>query len=150
MRKQLFISIVIALICLYWAFRGISFPHLISGASKWPKESGLLWLFASIHRGWFFRTWRWQILIRPIYAIPIFDLLGPLILGYFANNILPFRMGELVRAHIIGQKFKISRTASLGTILLERLCDMIAFLSTFVVAALFFSLSRALQKHRLL
>jgi uncharacterized protein (TIRG00374 family) len=47
-------------------------------------------------------------------------------------------MGELARAHVAGQKFGISRTASLGTIVLERICDVIAFLSIFLIVALFF------------
>jgi uncharacterized protein (TIRG00374 family) len=60
-----------------------------------------------------------------------------MIIGFFANNVLPLRMGELVRAHICGKKFHISRTASLGTILLERICDTLAFLTAFFVASYF-------------
>src|SRR5262249_15425762 len=62
------------------------------------------------------------------------------------NNVLPLRMGEFVRAHVTGNKFSISRTASLGTILLERLCDTLAFLSTFVAVALFFPFPRNVEK----
>lgn len=145
MRIKLILSLALALICLYFAFRGISFSHLWAAIciakGRWIALAFFIYTF-----GWLFRTWRWQILMRPIQVIPVLSLMGPLILGFFANNILPFRIGELVRAHITGKKFRISRTASLGTILLERLCDMIAFLSTFVGAAFFFTFPPAAER----
>jgi len=55
-------------------------------------------------------------------------------------------MGELVRAHVCGTKLSISRTASLGTILLERLCDTLSFLTTFLVASLFFPFPHYMKK----
>ena len=145
MRAKLFIGIVVALVCLYFAFRGISFTHLWA-ALRMAEGKWIIFALCIYTVGWFFRTWRWQILMRPILTVPVFSLWGPLILGFFANNILPFRMGELVRAHITGQKFGISRSTSLGTILLERLCDLIAFLSTFVAASLFFPFPSAAKK----
>jgi uncharacterized protein (TIRG00374 family) len=137
MRKQLFISIAVAVVCLYFAFRGISFSQLYAAL----RLAHFTWIFLGLSVytcGYLFRNWRWQILIHPIKKVGYFSLLGPLFIGFFANNILPFRIGELVRAHITGQKIKISGSASLGTIFLERICDMIAFLSTFIAAALFF------------
>ncbi len=137
MRKQLVFGLAVAAVCLYFAFRGISFQELgLALRAAHFRWIGLALIVYTV--GYLLRAWRWEILIRPIRAVPAKQLFGPLVLGFFANNILPFRMGELVRAHITGQKFNISRTASLGTILLERLCDALSFLSTFVVAALCF------------
>src|SRR5207245_6866228 len=82
------------------------------------------------------RSKRWSILIEPVRRTPASDLFWVMIIGFFANNVLPLRMGELVRAHISGKKLNISRTASLGTILLERLCDTLSFLTIFLVASL--------------
>jgi hypothetical protein len=69
-----------------------------------------------------------------------------MMIGFFANNVLPLRMGELVRAHVCGTKLHISRTASLGTILLERLCDTLSFLTTFLVASFFFPFPPYMKK----
>jgi glycosyltransferase 2 family protein len=135
--KHLMIGVAVAGICLYYAVRGISWRQTIDGL----KEADLRWIVAAIGIyiiGYLLRTVRWQVLLAPIKSIPAKQLFAPLIIGFFANNILPLRMGELVRAHVTGKKFRISRTASLGTILLERLFDTVSFLSTFVAAALFF------------
>jgi glycosyltransferase 2 family protein len=107
------------------------------------------WLLAAVFiyvLGYLLRVLRWKILIAPIKEIPSKDLAAPLILGFFANNILPFRMGEFVRAHITGRKFHVSRTGALGTILLERLYDTISFLTTFVCSTFFFSFPAWVEK----
>src|SRR5262245_52965914 len=39
------------------------------------------------------------------------------------NNILPFRLGEIARAHAIGREADISRISSLATIFVERIID---------------------------
>jgi len=145
MRRHLWIGVLFALICLYYAFRGISLSDLGSvllRARPWPILIAVtIYLF-----GYYLRSERWAILMRPIRPLSASVLFWPLIIGFFANNILPLRMGELVRAHISGTKFKISRTASLGTILLERICDTLSFLTTFLVASLFYPFPRYMEK----
>jgi len=95
---------------------------------------------------YFVRSIRWAVLIKPIRTIPAQALYWPLLIGFFANNVLPLRMGEFVRAHICGTKFKISRTASLGTILIERIFDTLSFLTTFLIVALIYPFPRFVEK----
>ena len=45
-----------------------------------------------------------------------------------ANNLLPFRSGELVRAYILGEQRKISKVSTLGTIAVERLLDVVVLM----------------------
>ena len=54
-----------------------------------------------------------------------------------ANNILPARIGELVRAFILGDREKISKTASLATLVVERLFDGFSILLLFLGVLLF-------------
>lgn len=137
MRKHLWIGLLIALICLYFAFRDISFRQIASSFES--ANPGWVILAVSIYLiGYLLRSLRWKVLMEPVKDIPTRSLFAPMIIGFLANNILPFRMGEIVRAHMTGKKFDISRTASLGTILLERLFDTVSFLTTFVAIALFF------------
>jgi uncharacterized protein (TIRG00374 family) len=58
--------------------------------------------------------------IRPIHTREVFK--GQMI-GLLFNTILPFRLGEVVRAHYIGKGVSISRSAVFATILFERLFD---------------------------
>ena len=48
------------------------------------------------------RGLRWQRLVRPIEAVRYLQMLGYLLVGYLMNNILPARLGELVRSHYLG------------------------------------------------
>ncbi len=71
--------------------------------------------------GFLLRSWRWQFLLPR--GIPIKDSLGAVVLGYAANNVLPARLGEIVRAQAIGQKCQISRSLALASIFVERVFD---------------------------
>lgn len=55
-----------------------------------------------------------------------------------ANNLLPFRSGELVRAYILGEQWRISKVSTLGTIAAERLLDVVV-LMFFLVAVVGYS-----------
>ena len=66
---------------------------------------------------------RWTWLLRPIAAVPYLRVLGYTYLGYLANNVLPARLGELVRSHALGQGEGLSRTTVLGTVVVERVID---------------------------
>jgi uncharacterized protein (TIRG00374 family) len=66
---------------------------------------------------------RWQVLLAPIKAIAYRRVLGYTYVGYLANNVLPARLGELVRCHYLGDREGISRTTALGTVVVERVVD---------------------------
>jgi uncharacterized protein (TIRG00374 family) len=53
-------------------------------------------------------------------------MLGYLLIGYLANNVLPARLGELVRSHYLGDREGISRASALGTVVVERVVDLVA------------------------
>ncbi len=69
------------------------------------------------------RALRWQRLLAPIARVRFFPMLGYLLVGYLANNVLPARLGELVRSHYLGDREGISRASALGTIVVERVVD---------------------------
>jgi glycosyltransferase 2 family protein len=69
------------------------------------------------------RTARWRGLLGPILRLSFRAVLGYLLVGYLANNVLPARLGELVRSHYIGDREAFSRATALGTIVVERIVD---------------------------
>ena len=68
------------------------------------------------------------------------------LMGYFGNNVLPLRLGELMRAYLIGREWNLSKSYVFGTIVLERILDTIsvAFLS-FLLRMAFSQYSLALE-----
>jgi uncharacterized protein (TIRG00374 family) len=71
------------------------------------------------------RAVRWQRLLAPIRHVRLRPVLGYLLIGYLANNVLPARLGELVRSHYLGDREGLSRTTTLGTIVVERIVDTV-------------------------
>jgi glycosyltransferase 2 family protein len=85
------------------------------------------------------RTLRWQRLLAPIAHVAYPHTLGYLLVGYLANNILPARIGELVRSHYAGDREGISRSTTLGTIVVERVVDLVTVVAIASVAILVLS-----------
>jgi uncharacterized protein (TIRG00374 family) len=55
--------------------------------------------------------------------VPYPRVLGFTYIGYLANNVLPARLGELVRSALLGTREGLSRTTVLGTVVVERIVD---------------------------
>lgn len=86
--------------------------------------------------GQWFRALRWQYLLSPIARISIRRLYPVIVIGYLANNVLPARLGELVRAVYLAQREdEISVPTSIATLSVERLYDGLTLLALGAVAA---------------
>ena len=82
-------------------------------AASLPVYGGALWLRAA----------RWRRILRPTAAIGARDAFSLVVIGYAANNVLPARAGELLRALLLHRRHGGSRSAALGTIVVERTLD---------------------------
>ena len=69
------------------------------------------------------RTLRWRQILAPTRRIAFRSLFPVLMIGFMANNVLPARIGEVVRAYVLGQREGTSKSLGIATIMLERLCD---------------------------
>ncbi len=87
--------------------------------------------------GFWFRVVRWAYIMRPINAIPSSRLFSITVIGYAVNNLLPLRIGELVRAYLVGEREGVSKSAALGTIVVERIFDGLALVFFILVISLF-------------
>ena len=84
-----------------------------------------------------FRTIRWRYLLTPLGTFSVGRLFPVVVVGYMANNLLPARLGELVRAYYMGEREQVSASATLATIVLERIFDGLALLLFVAVAIVF-------------
>ena len=125
----------ITLLALYWAFKGIDFSelwsHLTSAKPGYIAAAVLLTGLSYILRGY-----RWRYLF-PQNRPPFVTAWQVLVLGFFMNNILPARAGELVRAHLGGKLIGERRTLVLATIASERLADGVTISAMFAGCILF-------------
>jgi uncharacterized protein (TIRG00374 family) len=85
------------------------------------------------------RAARWRWLLIPIKVVRYLRMLGYTFIGYLANNVLPARLGELVRSHAAGEGEGISRTTVLGTVVVERVVDTVIVVGLAAVAVVVLS-----------
>jgi glycosyltransferase 2 family protein len=84
--------------------------------------------------GYLLRSLRWQIILHPLYRVPYRAVFSVLMLGFATNNILPARLGEVVRAYLLGSRAGVPRSLSLATIVVERVFDGLTLLLLMAVA----------------
>ena len=129
-------------------FLGLFFWRTDLGDMADALANANYWWFAPAIAVWFLSTWfrslRWRYLLRPIADIPARTLYPVVVIGYMANNLLPARTGELVRAYIMGERHRLSLMATLGTISVERLFDGLVLLAFLVFVGAFVGLSEEL------
>jgi uncharacterized protein (TIRG00374 family) len=106
------------------------------------KSADYFWLIPNIMMvvfAMFQRAERWKFMLRPIASVKYGKLLSATCIGFMANNVLPFRLGEFVRAYALARKeSRITKSASLATIFVERMVfDLLALLLILAVILLF-------------
>jgi uncharacterized protein (TIRG00374 family) len=132
MKFKFWIGIAISVLCLYFVFRNIDFVKVLEVLRSVNYVYLAIAVLLNLATIWT-RAERWKYLLAPIKALHFRDLVPATMIGFMANNILPARAGEFIRAYLIGQKERISKTAALATIVIERVCDMTTLLLFLVV-----------------
>ena len=124
---RVWIGVPISLLFLVLAFRGQDPAEIRDAFARvdWRLLAPALLL---LYTGIAIRTWRWRILLRPVCDIPTRAVLPVMIVGYAANNVLPLRAGELVRAWALERRYGVRKSAALATIAVERLFDGVTML----------------------
>ncbi len=131
---SLVIGILVSAVFLYIGLKGANLPEV------WEKitHAQFLWIVPGVavyFLAVWGRTWRWHYLLRPIKAIPLNRLFPIVVIGYMGNNVYPFRAGEVIRAYVLKRNEDVKITASLATIIVERIFDGLVML-IFVFVAL--------------
>jgi uncharacterized protein (TIRG00374 family) len=126
-RWQFWLGVMISAVFLYFALRGWELDRawlaLRTANYGWIIPGVVVYFF-----GVWARTWRWHYMLRPIKAVPLVRLFPVVVIGYMGNNIYPARAGELIRAYVLRQKEAVSISASLATIIVERIFDGVIML----------------------
>ncbi len=115
------------------ALRGLNLGEVwrhMHTANYWWLLPGVLAYFVGVWA----RTWRWHYLLRPIKPIPLKTMWPVVVIGYMGNNVYPFRAGEVIRAYVLKRKEGVSISASIATVLVERVFDgLVMLLFVFIV-----------------
>lgn len=140
-----FLGIAISIILLLHAVRNVSIDQLVASLSRanywyiFPATAltfGVFWL----------RAVRWRYMLKGIKPVQNSQLFTITVIGFMVNNIFPVRIGEVVRAYILGKRENLSKSLSLATIVIERILDGLTILSFLIPIVLLFSLPSWLEQ----
>ncbi len=146
------ILMIIGVLLLYLAFKGQDLNKMLSDL----KGADFKWVFISIIVSLLshvIRAYRWNLMIGSLgHGTPsMLNTFHAVIMGYLANLAFP-RMGELARCSVIQKSDNIPLIKLFGTVIAERMIDLLMLGFVFVLAILleFKLLSGFLYKHVLL
>lgn len=127
-RWQFWLGLFISIGFLYLALRGLKFDQVWTSM----QSANYLWLIPGIavyFIGVWVRAWRWHYLLRPVKKISTATMFPIVAIGYMGNNIYPARAGEVLRAIVLQRREGVAVSASLATIIVERLFDGVVMLA---------------------
>ncbi len=127
-RWQFWLGILISILFLYFALRGLRLQDLgdaLKVANYWWLLPGIAIYFVAVWA----RAWRWHYLLQPIKPIPTLRMFPIVTIGYAGNNIFPARAGEVLRAIVLKRHEQVPISASLATIIVERVFDGVVMLA---------------------
>ena len=87
--------------------------------------------------GYVLRARRWGVILEPRVRVRQGRLVSATLIGFLAINTLPARLGELVRAYVLSRTERIPVGAVLGSVVMERLFDLVALGSFWALSLLF-------------
>ena len=114
----------IALICLIWVFHDVDIKELIRSIDTinwwWVAGAIVLDIFSYLCQGM-----RWRLLLHPIGRISTLQATQAIYAGLFVNEILPMRLGEILRIYLVSRWAPARFAAVIPSILVERFFDII-------------------------
>ncbi len=136
MKWHLALGLAISLGCLAYLLREVDLARL------WElllQVHPLYYLMIVAVYAWIFflRSQRWRILLSPVKPCKVGDLYSANLIGFMANNLLPARLGELVRAFAADRLSQVPASSALATLIIERILDGMTLLVILFVALIF-------------
>ena len=128
-RWQFWLGVAISLFFLGWVLKDLipqfkAFIIVLRTATYGWLIPGVAIYFVAVWA----RAWRWHYLLRPVKSITTRTLFPITTICYMGNNIYPARAGEVLRAVILKRHESVPISASLATIIIERVFDGVVML----------------------
>ena len=142
---QISIGLALSVLFAYLAVKDIKWQDIFSTLQQDKDWWYLVPASALFMASFIFRAWRWHYFLQPVKSLRFHPLFSAIMVGYMGNNVLPIRLGEILRAYALNRSSNVSKSAGLATVVVERLVDTIGLLVFFLIAVLFASLPSQYQ-----
>jgi len=142
---RVLISFALALAMLWFGVRQLNVDP--AALMMQVRQANPLYMFLAFtlwYGAFFVRAWRWGFMVRTSGAAdgpgqqvpPTPDLASIVILAYFANSLVPAKLGDAYRAWLLRRDGGVTMSAAFGTILAERLVDAMTIVLVLAASAI--------------
>ena len=133
-------SVGLAVLFLYLAFSDVNIGEVMELVS----QASIIWIIIfsiAILLGHYVRALRWKYILYSVKPdVKMWNLFGALMIGYGVNCVTP-KLGEVTRAIMIGRYENLSRSSMFGTVIVERVIDIISLGAAVLISAFIWSAS---------
>jgi len=120
----------VAIGCLIWVYRGFDWkselPRLAATDWRWVSLAVVADILVYVCQGF-----RWSALLSPLGRVSSWKTMQAIYIGLFANEVLPFRSGEVIRCYLLRKWSDISLGLVISSVVIERLLDGILIVLAF-------------------
>jgi uncharacterized protein (TIRG00374 family) len=122
--------------CLAWVLHGYQFNQLIPAIRSldwwWVSLAVLCDLSVYVVHGI-----RWNTLLEPVAKLRLWRTVQSIYIGLFANEVLPLRVGELIRCYLLAHWSGLNLSVAFASAAIERLIDGFWMLAAFLITVKF-------------
>ena len=127
------IGILLGIFCLVVFFNQVELEKLLHALTSF-NYTCLIFGISFLGIGYACRILRWSIMLKSTgYEVSFTACSAPFLGSITLNNVLPFRIGDVVRALIFPASMGITKTAATSSLIIERLIDLITLLTCFAI-----------------
>jgi glycosyltransferase 2 family protein len=120
---RLWLGFGVTLAAIAFALRGVD----LEAVGREFRRANLAWLVLPSLPAYVaviaLRGLRWRELTNAIRPLPPLALCRATAIGFLANNVLPLRVGELIRSFVLARECRVAPAAVIGTVVIERVID---------------------------
>lgn len=127
-----FIGLIISAAFIVLTLRGVNLTQVKTHLREMDLKM-LLPIFISLSVIFLLKAIRWWYLLFPLKRIGFSRIFSTTVIGFMANNALPLRSGDLVRAHLLGRREDVGTTAIFATVALDRVFEVFSLITVSVV-----------------
>ncbi len=132
---QLLLGIGVSALCVWLSMKDVRFGEVLTALSG-ANALGFVVVMLITLGGFWLRAVRWSYFIQAGRPLSMDSLFSATMIGFMANNVLPFRLGEFVRPWALARRERLSKTTLLATVVVERAVDMLTLLGIFGISML--------------
>ena len=145
---KLSLAIAVSAVCVWVSMKDVRIDQVLA-ALRHANYLGFVVVMVLTILGFWVRALRWRWFIQNPNRLGTNNLFSATMVGFMANNVLPFRLGEFVRPYVLARREGLSKTTLLATIVVERVVDMLTLLGILAISLIVHPFSGATEGGRM-